>query len=460
MRRPFPPTDANHPSKLSRRDLLQVGGLGMMGLSLPRLLAADQRPDDSPRPTADSCIILFLNGGPSHLDMWDLKPDAPDGIRGEFQPIATSLSGYQMSEMLPRLARHAHRATVVRSMNHGVNNAHAAAVYAAMTGHDRGEIGGGTRPTDYPTPGAVASLLRPPPADVVPHVCLPYITKEGAKGPPQPGFFGGFLGHAHDPMFVLSDPNAPDFAVPELTLRTGVSAQRLDVRQSLLRRFDDTVQNLSRRAPGSDVSQMQSRAIDLLTSPATQRAFQLDDESAERRDAYGRNIYGQSALLARRLIEAGTRLVTLSWAPDANATWDTHGNNFRSLRGTLLPQFDAACSSLIEDLAARGRLDRTLIAVLGDFGRTPKINASAGRDHWNFCYSVMMVGGGFRPGLIYGSSDSIGAYPASNALGPGDIIATMYHCLGIRHDREIYDNLSRPFRLVKEGNVIHDLIES
>ncbi|MGD9855176.1 MAG: DUF1501 domain-containing protein [Planctomycetaceae bacterium] len=446
--------------RLSRRDLLQVGGLGLMGVTLPRLLAAgEERAGGDPEPRADACIILFLNGGPSHLDMWDPKPDAPDGIRGEFRPIATSLPGYQMSEMLPRLAQLARRATIVRSMHHGVNNAHAAAVYASMTGHDRGEIGGGTRPTDYPTPGAVASLVRPTRPDVVSHVCLPYITKEGAKGPPQPGFFGGFLGHAHDPLFVLSDPNAPGFAVPELTLRTGVSAQRLDVRRALLGRLDHEMDAVARQPIPDEMSKLQGRAIDLLTSAATQRAFQLDEEPAARRDAYGRNIYGQSTLLARRLIEAGTRLVTLSWAPDANATWDTHGGNFKKLKGTLLPQFDAACSSLVDDLVERGMLDRTLIAVLGDFGRTPKINnADGGRDHWNFCYSLMLIGGGFRPGLIYGSSDPIGAYPASNPLGPGDIIATMYHCLGVRHDREIFDNLNRPFRLVKEGNVIGELL--
>ena len=181
---------------INRRDLLQVGGLGLMGVSLPRLLAAEQLTVDGIRATADSCILIFLNGGAPHLDMWDMKPHAPDGIRSEFSPISSSLPGYQMCELLPRLSQHAHRATVVRSMHHGVNNAHAAAVYASMTGHDRGEIGGGARPTDYPTPGAVAALVRPPKPDVVPHVCLPYMTKEGAKGPPQPGFFGGFLGNA------------------------------------------------------------------------------------------------------------------------------------------------------------------------------------------------------------------------------------------------------------------------
>ena len=205
--------------------MLQVGGLGLLGVTLPRLLESQARCEaDGIRPKADACVIMFLNGGPSHLDMWDLKPAAPNGIRGEFQPIATSLAGYQISEHLPRLARHAHRATVVRSMHHSVNNAHAAAVYTALTGHDRGDttVAIGTRPTDYPSPGSLISRFRPPSRPIPPHVALPYMTKEGAGGPPQPGFFGGFLGHAYDPLFVLRDPNATDFSVPELTLQADI----------------------------------------------------------------------------------------------------------------------------------------------------------------------------------------------------------------------------------------------
>jgi uncharacterized protein (DUF1501 family) len=206
------------------------------------------------------------------------------------------------------------------------------------------------------------------------------------------------------------------------------------------------------------MSGFQQLALDLLTSEATQRAFRLQDELTAVRDNYGRNRYGQSTLLARRLIEAGTRLVTLSWAPDANATWDTHGSNFKRLRDPLLPQFDAACASLISDLSQRGMLERTLVAVMGDFGRSPKVNAAAGRDHWNYCYSLMLVGGGFKPGLIYGSSDKIGGFPKSDALVPGDIISTLYHALGIRPDQELYDSLARPHRLVPTGSVVDELL--
>ena len=459
-------TDSNRIRELSRRHLLQVGGLGLMGLSLPNLLSAreaagsgDPRRAQTLVPKADHAVILFLNGGPSHLDMWDQKPDAADGIRGEFQPIATSLPGYFVSDQMPKLARHMHRATVVRSMHHGVNNAHAAAVYAAMTGHDRGEIGGGTRPTAYPSPGCVLSMVRPPDRPIVPQVHLPYITAEGAGGPPQPGFFAGILGRSRDPLFVLRDPNSPEFAIPELTLLADVSTERLALRRRLFEVVDSQLREQAGVNAADSMTGFQQRALQLLTSENTQRAFRLSEEPDAVRETYGRNIYGQSTLLARRLIEAGTRLVTLSWAPDANATWDTHGSNFKKLKGTLLPQLDAACSSLLTDLSDRGLLDRTIVAVFGDFGRTPKINANdAGRDHWNYCYSLMLLGGGFKQGLIYGSSDKTGAFPASDPLIPGDIVSTMYHCLGLRHDREIHDATNRPFRLVPTGDVVDSLL--
>ena len=454
-------TESQRIRELSRRHLLQVGGLGLMGLSLPNLLSAREQsaPKSSFVPKADHCVILFLNGGPSHLDMWDMKPDAADGIRGEFQPIPTSLPGYFVSDQMPKLSRHMHRATVVRSMHHGVNTAHAAAVYAAMTGHDRGEIGGGTKPTDYPSPGCVLSMVRPPDRPIVPQVHLPYITAEGAGGPPQPGFFAGILGRSRDPLFVLRDPNSPEFAIPELTLLADVSTERLALRRRLFEVVDSQLREQAGVNAADSMTGFQQRALQLLTSENTQRAFRVSEEPDAVRDTYGRNIYGQSTLLARRLIEAGTRLVTLSWAPDANATWDTHGGNFKKLKGTLLPQLDAACSSLLTDLADRGLLDRTIVAVFGDFGRTPKINANdAGRDHWNYCYSLMLLGGGFKQGLIYGTSDKTGAFPASDPLIPGDIVSTMYHCLGLRHDREIHDATNRPFRLVPTGDVVDALL--
>ncbi len=444
--------------RYSRRRALQVGGLGLAGLSLPSLLRAEST-GDLIAPRADACIILFLNGGPSHLDMWDLKPQAPDGVRGEFQGIASSLPGVDVCEHLPGLARQMHRTTLIRSLHHGVNNAHAAAVYVALTGHDRGEQGGGARPTDNPSPGSVLAKLRPPARVVVPHVTLPYITKEGAGGPPQPGFFGGYLGGAYDPLFVLRDPNASDFAVPELSLLADVSAARLADRRSLFGLLDHARRELESRSALAAMDAFQLRALDLLTTNEARHAFDLGSEPPSARDRYGRNIYGQSVLLARRLVEAGTRLVTVSWAPDANATWDTHGGNFKKLKGTLLPQFDAAYSALLTDLAERGLLERTVVAVLGDFGRTPKINQQdGGRDHWNYCYSLLLAGGGFRAGHVHGASDKLGAFPADSPLTPGDLISTLYHALGIPHDSELRDALGRPHRLVPAGEVVTSLL--
>lgn len=448
-------------SPLTRRGFLKCGMLGTagVGLSLPQLLASDAVARPNGKVLADNCIMLFLDGGPSHLDMWDMKPDAPDGIRGEFQPISTSLPGYQVSEHMPKLSQHMHRATVVRSMHHTVNNSHGAAVYTALTGHDRGEAGGLANPSDHPHMGAVLAKLRPTPAEVLSHVHLPYITQEGAGNPPQPGFFGGFMGRSYDPLFVLKDPNAADFRVPELSLEGDISAGRLTQRRELFDTIGAKLPKQANRSAASEMTVMQSRAMDLLSSERAQRAFRLNEESDADRERYGRNIYGQSTLLARRLIEAGTRIVTISWAPDANATWDTHGSNFVSLKTKLLPQLDAACSSLVTDLAARGMLERTIVAVFGDFGRTPRINANnAGRDHWNYCYSLMMIGGGFKPGLIYGTSDATGAFPASNPLVPGDILCTMYSALGIDPQAELYDQLHRPHRVVPAGEIVPDLL--
>jgi hypothetical protein len=433
--------------QLSRRRFLQVGGASLLGLNLPRLLARET----SAR--ADHCVLIFLNGGPSHLDMWDMKPDAPAEIRGEFKPVPSSLAGVPVSEHLPRLSRLMHLGIVVRSVHHSVNNAHAAAVYTGLTGHDRGDtnVAIGTRGSDQPAIGSVVGQVRPPQTPVVPYVSMPYITQEGKGGPPQPGFFGGILGRTADPLFVLRDPNASDFAMPELTLGPGIDPRRLDERRKLM-------EHVAQRLSGGEMSGFQERAFDLLTSPATQQAFRIDREPMKVREAYGRNIYGQSVLLARRLIEAGTRVACISWAPDANATWDTHGNNFTSLKGTLLPQLDLATSALLGDLQDRGLLSRTVVAIMGEFGRSPRVNKAAGRDHWNFCYSLMLAGGGIKAGSVYGASDRIGGLPSSNPVKPADIIATIYACLGLAHDHELRDRLGRPFPLVPWGEPVRELM--
>jgi hypothetical protein len=437
--------------------VLHLGAAHCLGLALPDLLRADAgRQGTGLTPRADACILIFLNGGPSHLDTWDLKPQAPAEIRGEFKPIATSVPGVQFGEHLPKSARLMHHCSLLRSVHHSVNNAHAAAVYAGLTGHDRGELGGGAKPTDHPAIGAVVGLTRPPAQAVPPYVSLPYVTAEGRGGPPQPGFYGGWLGRACDPLFVLRDPNAPDFGLPELVPAADVPPDRLAGRRSLAAGLEGPA--IRHRAELQEMDGFQARAFDLLTAPATQRAFRLDLEPPAVRDAYGRNVYGQSVLLARRLIEAGTRVVTLSWAPDANATWDTHGGNFTKLKNELLPQFDAALASLLTDLEARGRLGRTLVVAMGEFGRSPRINAAAGRDHWNFCYSLLLAGGGVKGGYVHGASDRIGARPSLCPVTPADVVATIYHCLGLPADLELHDRLHRPYQLVPWGSPITELL--
>jgi hypothetical protein len=437
--------------QLSRRQMLQVGAASVLGLGLPQLLRAETR-----RASADSCIIIFLNGGPPQLDMWDMKPDAPPEIRGPFKPMPTTVPGLQICELLPRMAQVMHHATVVRSMHHSVNNAHAAAVYCGLTGHDRGELGGGAKPTDHPSIGSVTGMLRPPTRAVVPYVSLPYITAEGAGGPPQPGFTGGWLGKTRDPLWILRNPNAPDFGMPELTLGPDIDPTRFDIRRALIGNLDQPHHSVDRQL--ADLEGIRSKAFDLLTSPAMQQAVRIDRESPKLRDAYGRNIYGQSTLLARRMIEAGCRVATLSWAPDANATWDTHGNNFNKLKNELLPQLDMAVGTLLNDLHDRGLLERTVVAIMGEFGRTPKVNAAAGRDHWNFCYSLMLAGGGIRGGMVYGASDKIASRPSLNPVTPADIVATIYACLGISADHELRDRLDRPTVVVPWGKPIAEIM--
>lgn len=435
--------------KVSRREMIRAGAASALNLSLLGLLRAAPV-----KAHADHCILIFLNGGPSHLDMWDLKPDAPAEIRGEFKPIATTVPGVQFGEYLPKLARWMHRSALIRSVHHSVNNAHAAGVYTALTGHDRGDNSAATfSPNDYPAIGSVVGQLKPVRSAVVPYVSLPFITKEGAGGPPQPGFYGGFLGQHRDPFFILKNPNEANFDLPELRLGPDVDPQRLDLRKRLIQQLGGQTTNLEHDS-------IRARAFDLLTSPEMQKAVQIDRELPKVRDAYGRNIYGQSVLLARRLIEAGSRVACISWAPDANATWDTHGNNFSKLKQELLPQLDAAVSSLLTDLVERGLFDRTLVVVMGEFGRSPKINPSAGRDHWNFCYSLMLTGGGIQGGAVHGASDKIGGMPSRNPVTPADVIATVYQCLGIPPDTELQDRLSRPYTLVPWGTPIKELIQS
>jgi hypothetical protein len=468
--------------RISRRDWLRVGGLGILGLSLPRLLRAEdtQRRPDARRPAAQgkgsgrakSCILIYLAGGPSQPDMWDMKPEAPVEIRGEFKPIATTVPGIQMCEHLPRLARVAHHATIIRSAHHNVGHAHCAASYFVLTGEDRGDSvdAFGARPIDYPGIGAVLTRLRPPERPVVPYVSAPYVMTEGIGGPPSPGIYGGWMGHAYDPFEVnrhrseKEDPNSPDFGFPELTLRADVDPARLAGRRGLLHQVNGRLDALQRNDVARTMDDYQQRAFALLTSDTTRRAFDLSREPPLLRDRYGRNIYGQSCLLARRLVEAGTRMVVIRWAPDCNATWDTHGTianqppAFKVLKETLLPQLDAGLGTLLDDLHQGGLLDETLVVAMGEFGRSPKVNPWAGRDHWPRCYSVFLAGGGVRGGHVYGKSGKIGEDPSEDPVTPHDIVATLYSLLGIPPETELPDQLGRPVRLGGPGQVIRGVM--
>ena len=455
---------------LNRRRLLRLGTLGLAGLNLPQVLWADDQPRPrGARAAADACILVFLNGGPSHLDMWDPKPEAPADIRGEFNAIDTSLPGVQFSEHLPRMAKYMHRGAVIRSANHRIGHAHGAAVYTMATGHDRGDTVNitPTLPTDHPSIAAAMCRVRPPERVTIPSVLLPYATTEGIGGPPQAGFFGGLLGRSYDPLVIRKDPNSPDFSVPEFTLQNEVSSDRLSRRASLESAINASFGGLSAQASDA-VDHYRARAFDLLTSTAAQRAFRLTQEPDRVRDAYGRNIYGQSVLLARRLIEAGTRVVTVAWAPDANATWDTHWDHVNRLKNELLPPLDGAIGSLLDDLVERGLFERTLVVVMGEFGRTPKISAVnepsmpitkiPGRSHWPFCYSLWMAGGPIKRGFVHGASDKIGAFPAEKPVSPAEIIATIYHALGVPTTFEFRDALDRPYSLVPWGQPIIELL--
>jgi hypothetical protein len=433
--------------------MLQIGAIGALNLALPQLLAATRGKSAK----ADSCILVFLNGGPSHLDMWDMKPDLPKETRSEFKPIATTVPGVQVCEHLPKLSRLMSHCALVRSVHHN-EVAHAPAVYTALTGVRSNVRAGllGAKPTDHPAIGSVVGRFRPPTAQVVPYVLMPFLTAEGAGGPPQPGFLGGWLGKAHDPFLVLKGGKSPDgLDLPRLSPGVGMTTDRVRCRRQLLAGL-----NSGRSGHGDELERFQARACDLLTSSVAQRAFQIDKEPVRVRDAYGRNIYGQSMLLARRLVEAGTRLACISWAPDANATWDTHGGNFTKLKNQLLPPFDQSFSALLNDLVARGMLERTLVVVMGEIGRTPKINNGAGRDHWEFCYTVLFAGGGVKGGLVHGASDKRGAYPSQCPVTASDIVATIYHALGISPSLELQDRLGRPILLMPEGAPIREVFAS
>jgi uncharacterized protein (DUF1501 family) len=440
------------PTPPSRRDLLRAGALGAAGLGLPHLLGLRETHAAAGRPLADSCILLFLWGAPSQFETFDPKPDAPDGIRGEFGVRRTRLPGVLFGEHVPMLAERNDRFALIRTCAQGSTH-HQSAAYEALTGYppSRDAVALTATPADHPNLGSVVSRYAPGRSALPRFVQLPQLASD--VGNLTPGQFAGFLGRPYEPLAVLQDPNAPGFGVPELSLPADVAAARLDDRESLLRLVDRQMQALEASAEAQALGVYQERAVRLLTSLAVRRAFDLGREPAALRDRYGRNTLGQACLLARRLVEAGVKLVTVCSGFNGKTpqdAWDTHTDNFRKLKGQLLPPLEWGLSALLDDLAGRGLAGRTLLVVMGEFGRTPRINKAAGRDHWQHCYPVLLSGGGVRPGVVLGQSDRNGAYPLHGRVcTPADLCATVYHCLGIDHRAEMRDLGGRPMPLAR-----------
>jgi hypothetical protein len=420
----------------TRRDFLRCGCV-----SVPLLALRARGADRDVRP-ADAGILLFLNGGMSHLDTFDPKPDQPAEIRGEFRTISTSVPGLRVTEHLPGLAARLHHLTLLRSVGFdGKLGNHSPACYFMLTGKEpEGEAAvlAPPRPTDHPGFGAAAALLRPTPAAVPAYVMAPDVLIENAH--PTPGSFAGFLGARCEALNVRNDPSKPDFAVAALAPTADLGAERLARRRDLLARLEAT-------PPDRRLAEHFDRAFDLLGGGTARKAFDLAAEPARLRERYGMNVVGQSLLLARRLVEAGVRFVNVHW-PNVGGgrNWDTHGDGFNRLKNSLLPPTDRGLSALLDDLADRGLLARTLVVVSTEFGRAPQIgktfqnNGSPnGRDHWSNCFTVVMAGGGLKAGCAYGSSDAKGAYPAANPLTPADVAATIYRGVGIDPETVLKD---------------------
>lgn len=447
--------------RISRRAMLKIGALAPLGLSLPKLLAASKPANSNPQGSfgrAKRCLMLYMWGGPSHIDLFDMKPEAPIEIRGEFQPIRTSVPGLQICEHLPHFAKQAHRIGLIRSVTHSDNN-HSTSAHWMLTGrqHERSAENFGAQPSDFPNMGSVISKLAPAAGHLPTFVALPEIIATTA-GFVTPGQNAGFLGGRYDPFVINQHPDEPGFRVQNLELVQGLTGDRLRERMKLLNEFDHCRGRLIDAASTSNLEAYQEQALNLVTSPEALRAFDLESEGERERDRYGRHTFGQSLLLARRLLESGVKLATVYWhrdKPGVDTTWDTHSGNFKQLKERLLPQVDRPLSALLEDLALRGLLEDTLIVWMSEFGRTPKINSSdAGRDHWGACNSIWMAGAGVPGGHVYGSSDRYASEPASNPVSPADLSATIYHLLGVDPRSEVRDILDRPL-MISEGQVLH-----
>ena len=470
----------------SRREFLRVGGAGLLGLSLPtvmQLQSAQAASGDGSNPAmrgltgfgkAKNVILLFLQGGPSHIDLWDPKPGAPENVRGLFKPIATKTPGLFFGEHMPKLAGQTDKLTMIRSMSYtpaGLFN-HTAAMYQMLTGYTPDKVSPSGQldppsPNDYPNVGYNVIKLKPSKEAMLPFVMLPRPLQEsniiGKAGN------AGFLGKAYDPYYMFQEQALADgkLNVDDLTLRKEISEVRLKRRGSLLATVAEGMPELERATANYALDSYQQRAFDLILSGRARKAFDLDAEDPKLRDRYGRHTFGQGALLARRLVEAGTRFVQLNWPSVANGdptstAWDTHAANFKPLKELHCPKLDSALSTLIEDMDTRGMLEETLVVAIGEFGRSPRMgvstsgnaNAPDGRDHWPYCYTAVMAGAGIKRGGVYGKSDEQGSSPIETPVHPTEVLATIYHCLGIDPSTMVMNHLNQPRELVKASPVL------
>jgi hypothetical protein len=427
---------------VSRRRFLRAGVLGLSGLTLADMLRLRAARAERGEPTRDtSVILLWKGGGPSHLDMWDLKPEAPVEYRGEFKPIATNVAGIQVGEHLPLSARVMDKFAIVRSVTHP-DSGHESASHYLLTGY---------RPTndipaqEMPSYGSITARMRGPRRPGLPaYVAVPNTPRSASAG---------YLGVAYNPFSVGSDPSQDNFSVRNLTLPGGMSLERLENRRGLLDAVDTMRRDSDRSGLMDGLDAFNRKAFEMVTSPAARRAFAIGEEDAATRELYGRTRLGQSLLLARRLVEAGVTFVTV----DAGG-WDTHANNFESLRSKKLPEFDRAWAALMQDMASRGLMRDTLVLVWGEFGRTPRINKDAGRDHWPGAQSVILAGGGMTMGQAIGASDARAELPKERPLTPEDVLATMYHHLGIDREHEFKNEAQRPLKILNGGEPIRELV--
>lgn len=440
----------------SRREVLRIGSVGALALTHLQLLGQSsvRAGAVSGFGRARSCILVYLFGGPSQIDTFDLKPDAPAHFRGEFRPIATTTPGTSICEHLPKLAALAHRYCLIRSMNHE-HPRHGWGLYYMLTGHkhSRPDLDAPPTPDDFPGYGALINRLDRSRRDGPAAITLPRWNRFNDLPNDYAGERGGFLGHGFDPWLVGSTKDGQSFGPDALELPDGVTPARLAERKDLLAQVDQHLGSWADRERVHDA--LSAQAYGLLNSAAVRRAFHLDEEQPWLRDRYGRHPFGQGLLLARRLVEAGTRLVQVNWHDDGSDVkspfWDTHKDNFSSLRDRLLPPLDIGLSALLEDLHARGLLDETLVVVMGEFGRTPRVgqvimNAATnghGRDHWPHAYSVLLAGGGVRGGLVFGVSDDRAAFVKDSPVSPPDLQATILHLLGIDPSSRITDRRGR-----------------